>query len=243
MFSVFFPHVTTSTSSSSYNIISTGMILFIILTVAACIYWGIKAITGSKVKYPHIHIILLIIWFLTIPVMTATFIREAGNYIGYNKSTKTFNINACDTIYLNMNPSEVAIPDNLSGAYYDGESKCYYGKPDMYIRKSDDKSKLKITKTSRGRNNREAFEYVGDIVYDFDVENSQITVSPYFTVDQINKWKNQRLEIVLYVPENTVVIVDESLCYTNIIVKPRLSEHDGNTCKWIMTHEGIKALD
>jgi phage shock protein PspC (stress-responsive transcriptional regulator) len=230
-------------SSSSYNIITISTILFMILTVAACIYWGVKIMTGTKVKWPYIHVILLIIWLITIPVATTTFIRDVGNFIGYNKSVKYVNINPCDTIYLNMKPSEFEIPDNLLNAYYDDENRCYYGKPNMYIRKSSGKNTLKITKTSRGRNNHLGFMYVNDISYDIDVKNSQITVSPYFTIDNFIDWKNQRLEITLYIPENTVIIVDDSLCDTGIIDGTRQSGHDGNTCKWIMTHKGIKALD
>ncbi|MDR0725927.1 MAG: PspC domain-containing protein [Prevotellaceae bacterium] len=48
----------------SYNTIFIDSILFTILTVAACIYWGVKAITGHKVKYPQIHVILLIIYLI-----------------------------------------------------------------------------------------------------------------------------------------------------------------------------------
>jgi hypothetical protein len=237
----FFPPII---SSSSYNIITISTILFMTLTVAACIYWGVKAIAGTKVKYPYIHVILLIIWFITIPVAMTTFIREAGTgiFLGYHKSIKYININPCDTIYLNMKPSEFEIPDNPFNAYYDDESNRYYRKPNMHIRKSSGKSELKIIKTSHGRNNKLTLKYVNDIDYDIDVENAQITVSPYLTIDRID-WKNQRLEIILYVPENTVIIVDDSLCNTDIIASPQWSGHDGYTCKWIMTREGIKALD
>ncbi|MDR2383098.1 MAG: PspC domain-containing protein [Prevotellaceae bacterium] len=238
-FNRFFPYII---PASSYKLIYISLILFAVLTVAACIYWGIKAITGHKVKYPQIHIVLLIIWFVFIPVIMIYFAREVGNYFGYNKLVKTIPVETCDTVYLSLHSSDLEISDYFSESYFDNENKRFYGKPEIYINKSERKSKLQIEKISRGKNNQKAYKLANDIDYKFDVHNSQIIFSPYFTVEPLRDWKNQRLKIVLSVPENTIIIVDESLCYSDIIVRPRRSGHDGNACKWIMTREGIKAL-
>jgi hypothetical protein len=234
------PHII---PASSYNIIFISVILFILLTVAACMYWGIKAITGAKVKYPPVHVVLLIIWFITIPVIVTYLVREAGNYFGYNESIKTTYLNDCDTIYLNLKPSDLEISDDMFGLYFDDDGNRVYGKPKLYIRKSADKTKLQLVMASRGKNKHAAFKSASDIDCKIEVKNSQITVPPYFTIGHLNKWRNQRLKIILFIPENTVIIVDESLCYSGIIIRPRRSGHDGNACKWIMTKEGIKAID
>jgi hypothetical protein len=176
-------------------------------------------------------------------VIATYIVREAGNYFGYNESIKTTHITANDTIYLNLKPSDFDVADYRFGAYFDDENNRFYGKPVMYIRKSAGMSKLQIVKTSRGRNNHKAFMYANDIDYQFEVENSRITLASFYTVEPLNNWKNQRLKIILSVPENTVIIVDESLYYSDIIISPRRSGHDGNVCKWIMTDEGIRALD
>jgi phage shock protein PspC (stress-responsive transcriptional regulator) len=239
-FDGFLSHVV---SASSYKVIFIGSILFVTLTVAACIYWGIKAITGYKVKYPQIHVILLIIWFVSIPVIATYVVREAGNYFGYNQSVKTTYISACDTIYLNLQPSDLETLDYQFETYFDDENDCFYGKPEIYIRKSEGKSKLQIVRTSRGRNNHAAFKHANEIDYKFEAENSRIILSPYFTVEPLNRWKNQRLKIILYVSENTVIIAGESLCYSGIIIHPRRFGHYSDACRWIVTREGIKAID
>jgi phage shock protein PspC (stress-responsive transcriptional regulator) len=239
-FNGFLPHII---SPSSYNIIIISAILFAVLTVAACIYWGIKAITGSKVKYPPMHIVLLIIWFLTIPVIATYIVREAGNYFGYNQSIKTIDVNTRDTIYLNLKPSDLEISDYVFDAYFDEENNRFYGKPEMSIHTSAGAGQLKIVKTSRGKNNHTAFKYANNIDYQFEVENSQIALASYFTVEPSNNWRNQRLEIILFVPENTIIIVDKLLCHSDVIIRPRRSGHDGNACRWIVTKEGIKAID
>jgi hypothetical protein len=201
------------------------------------------------VKYPPMHVVLLIIWFITIPVIVTYLIREAGNYFGYNESIKTTQIDDYDTIYLNLKPSDIEISDYMFGTYFDNntyfdnDDNRVYVKPKMYIRKNTDKPKLQFVRTSRGKNKRTAFRLANDINYKVEVENSQITIPPYFTIEPLNEWKSQQVKIILFIPENTVIIVDESLCYSDIIVNPRQSGHDGNACKWIMTKEGIRALD
>jgi phage shock protein PspC (stress-responsive transcriptional regulator) len=237
-FSSFFSHIT---SSSSYNVVFIWSIVFMTLSVAACIYWGIKAIIGGKVKYPQIHIILLIIWFISIPVMLFFSIRSVGSYFRYNQSIKTTYMSLRDTVYLSLQSSDLDISDYLFETYFDDENDRVYGKPEIYIRKSGGKSKLQLVRISRGEN--AAFEQANEIDYKFDMKNSQIILSPYFTVEPLSKWKNQGLKIVLFIPENTIIMVDELLCHSGMIVRPRRSGHDGNACKWIVRREGIQALD
>jgi phage shock protein PspC (stress-responsive transcriptional regulator) len=238
-FNGFLSHIV---SRSSYTILSVSTAVFMILTVAACIYWGVKAITGTKVKYPQIHIVLLIIYFIIPSVIGTQIFREAGNYFGYNKSVKTIPVNTGDTVYLTLKSTDLETLGYPSGGYFDDENNRFYGKPEMhiYLNENDGISKLQIIKTSRGKNKHTALKYANDINYQFDVENSQITFSPYFTIDPLNDWKNQRLEITLSVPENTVIIIDETLCYSDIIKFH--SGHDGHPCAWIMTKRGLKAL-
>jgi hypothetical protein len=131
----------------------------------------------------------------------------------------------------------------MTGIYFDNENNRFYGKPEMHISKSMGMSALKLIRAFRGRNRYAAFECANDIDYQLEIEHSRITLAPYFIVEPLDDWKNQRLKIILYLPENTIIILDESLCYSGIIVKLRRSRHDSNACKWIVTKNGIEAID
>jgi phage shock protein PspC (stress-responsive transcriptional regulator) len=235
------------TSHVSYNILAVCATLIIGLTVFACFYWGIKILSRSKVTHGKLQGILAIIWFLAIPTGFVTILYEANNYKWNNETNEVITINANDTIYLTMKPSPLKISNNPLEVYYDRENNRFYGKPDLYIRKSDDCTTIvEIRKKARGKNRLDAFHYAEDIVYDIDTNDSTIAVSPYFTVAPQDKWKFQELKIILYVPENTVIIANDSLCNDKILRNWFYSCDHAYiyTSKWIMTkNNGLKAIN
>jgi phage shock protein PspC (stress-responsive transcriptional regulator) len=227
-------------SPVSYNILVTCAIVIAVLTVLACLYWGIKIIAHSRVKHVKWHITLLIIWLLTIPTVIITFAYEAGNYKHYNKTYESVTITASDTLYLDMPAPELKLSNNFR-IYYDREEGHFYGKPDIFIRKSiDGNVKMEIIKDARNRNKHVAFDNAENIEYGFGVRDSLITFSPYFSVDPPEVWKFQHVDVVLYVPENTVIIFSKSLCHADIV---RLWSRRGYSCKWIMKKDGLKAMN
>jgi hypothetical protein len=231
-------------SPVSYGILFICIVVVLVMTVIACLYWGIKIIKQSKVKHVGLHFILLVIWFLSLSTAIITIVYESRNYKWYNEVSESIHINTNDTIYLNIQISDLKISNNPLKIYYDKDNNRFYGKPDLIIRKScDGNTKLEIRKQSQGHNKLAAFHYAENIKYEINIADSLITLNHYFTVEPHDKWKNQQLDILLYVPENTVIIVDKSLYYSDIVVSPRRSRYDGNTCKWIMTSKGITALD
>jgi phage shock protein PspC (stress-responsive transcriptional regulator) len=230
-------------SPVSYNILVICLILSVSLTVFGFLYWGIKLIARFEVHHVKLHIALFIIWLLSIPVGAFTVAGEAGNFKWRGKTEESTHINACDTLYLSVNSTKFKMP-NIPKIYYDSKNSLFYGKPDMFIRKSlDGKIKIDIIKSSRGKSRYTAFEYAENIGYNIDIRDSQIIIPQYFTVEPQTEWRFQQLDVILYIPENTVVIVDRLLCHADIIVNPRRSGHDGNVCKWVMTQNGIMAAD
>jgi phage shock protein PspC (stress-responsive transcriptional regulator) len=228
-------------SPSSYGILIVCATLIIVLTVAAFMYWGIKIITWTKVKYVKLHVALLILWLLIIPAGIITAVREACNYKWHNKTDETVAITtARDTIYLNMHAPELRLSNNFK-IYYDKKNACFYGKPDIFFRTSTDgNASMEIVKSSQGRNKLAALEYAEKIGYEVVVRDSLIVFPPYFTVEPQGEWRCQQLDIFLYIPENTVIISDRSLCHSGIL---RIwSGHDA-VCKWIMTKNGLQAIN
>jgi hypothetical protein len=219
-------------SPVSYNILNVCGTLIIGLTVFACFYWGVKIISGSKEKHGKMHGILAIMWFLAIPTGFVTILHEAGEYKWNNETSEVIALNSNDTIYLTLKPSPLKISNNPLEVYYDRDNNHFYGKPNLYIRKSDDgATKLEIRKQSRGKNRLEAFNYAEDIVYEINVNDSVIDISPYFMVIPQDKWKFQQMKIILHVPENTVIIANKDLCNDKILLHyPYFHDH-----KWIIT--------
>jgi hypothetical protein len=227
-------------SPASYNILFICAVLIVGLAVLACLYWGIKIIAHSRVKHVRWHIALLTVWLLTIPTAIITSACEAGNYKHHNETGETVSVKANDTIYLDMFPSELKISNNFR-VYYDRKEACFYGKPEIFIRKSSDGNvRLETVKGSLGRNKLMAFEYAEDIGYGIEVLDSLIIFPPYFTVEPKSEWKCQHLDVILYIPENTVIISGKSLCHADIV---RFWSRRGHSCKYIMTKDGLRTID
>jgi phage shock protein PspC (stress-responsive transcriptional regulator) len=191
--------------------------LFILLTVFACLYWGIKMIFNYKVKCRKLHFALLIIWFLTIPAMIVVSVYEAGKYKLHKEITETVELNTNDTIYLTVK-EPLKLSNNPVEVYYDRSNNRFYGKPELQICKtSNGVSKLEIRKEAQGKNKLEAFRHAEDIIYEIDINDSVIALPAYFMVEPRDEWKFQQLTVILYVPENTVVIADKSFSEDKIV--------------------------
>jgi hypothetical protein len=82
----------------------------------------------------------------------------------------------------------------------------------FYVLKTDEsKPFIQIEKISNGRTSTEARKRAEKIKYNFDYKGNTLTLDNYFLTDLGNKYRNQKVEIYLYLPENTVFQCDESV--------------------------------
>ena len=89
---------------------------------------------------------------------------------------------------------------------------------------------------------RAAYQYAENIVYSVDVRDSLLIFDPYFTVTPQDKWKFQTLDVVLYIPEGAIIVVDDALCHDRIL--GRWFRRRANAeCTWVMTKNGLQRLD
>ncbi|MDR2038711.1 MAG: PspC domain-containing protein [Bacteroidales bacterium] len=231
-------------SPVSYQILSISFVIIVALIVFAFMFWGIKLMTGLRIKHRFIHFFLLFIWIGAIVACLITGFSEARNYTWHNETKDTKILAASDTLYLSAIPFDLKISNNPLEIYFDKDNERFYGKPNLRIYKSDDKQvRLIIEKESQGKNKLEAFQLAENIEYEMDIQGSTITFASYFTVIPEDQWKFQVLNLTLYVPEGTIIIADNYLC------NDRLSRwfnwrYHPECCTWIMTEKkGLQHLD
>jgi phage shock protein PspC (stress-responsive transcriptional regulator) len=240
-FNELFQHIL---SPVSYRMIYICVILTVSMFVLACLYWGIKIISGFKVKYKKLHIALILIWFTAIFTLIAVSLYEVNNYKWNNEIHEVITVeNPKPVIRLAVNSFEnPQIANNPLEVSYNREYACFYGKPELYILESpDNKIELKIRKESQGKTKYEAFQYAEGISYDVVLSDSLIIFPQYFEVSPPDEWKFQQMRLLLYIPENTVIIVDKAL-YNDRIGHRFPHNHDSNY-SFIMTKKGLKNFD
>jgi hypothetical protein len=176
------------------------------------LFWGVKLITGFTVRHRMLHLTLFIIWIAAIISGVVVCIAETRNYAWHNESSvETHLITPTDTLYLTGIPSSHLISNNPIDIYFDKYNQYFYGKPTIRIRKSEDAQiKLSLYRESKGESKRAAYQYAEDVAYNVEINDSLLIFDPYFTVIPQNKWKFQSLQVILYIPVGTVIIVNDT---------------------------------
>ena len=232
-------------SPDAYSILLVCVLLTASLFIFALLYWGVKLIAGSKVRHRLLHVMLAVLWITAIVTGIVVCMAQARNFAWRNDQiVETRQIAAADTFYLALTPSELQISNNPMDIYFDKENSCFYGKPNLNVRKSENgQTKLVFGRESQGENKRAAFQYAENITYTVDVRDSLIVFDPYFMVSPQDRWKFQTLDITLYVPEGTVIIFDKTMSQHHILRTGtrwlRNADH-----LWVMTeNKGLQRID
>ena len=231
-------------SPTSYTLLLICVILITTMFIFALLFWGVKLISGIKVRHKLLHVSLFILWMLIFFMGIMVCISTARSFAWRNEQiVETLQITSADTLYLALSPSKLQISNNPMDIYYDKDNSCFYGKPILNIQKSDDgQTRLRYRRESQGENKRAARQHAENITYLVNVHDSLLLFDPFFTVIPQDRWKFQTLDMTLYVPEGTIVVADEALCNDRILGRYwrwRSSED----CIWVMTeNKGLQRV-
>ena len=203
-------HIITDTS---YSILLICSVLIAALLTFALIFWGLKLALGFKVKYKMMHLALSILFIGVIISAIVTSVAQARDFAWNNTPIAEMrSLNASDTLYLSLAPSNLQLSNNPMEVYFDKENLRFYGKPNIHIQKSDDgQTKLRLNRESLGESRRAARQYAENITYTVDTRDSLLIFDPYFTVTPQDKWKFQTLDLTLFIPVGDMIVIDETL--------------------------------
>ncbi|PZR12599.1 MAG: hypothetical protein DI539_19885, partial [Flavobacterium psychrophilum] len=93
-----------------------------------------------------------------------------------------------------------------------GNDVIYSNDVSLVVMKTDEKKPfIQIEKISNGRTSAEARKRAEKINYNFKFEGKTLTLDNYLITDITNKYRNQKVEIYLYLPEGTLFKCDDSV--------------------------------
>jgi len=164
-------------------------------------------------------IILVVIWFFSIIGLGILGLRQATEqaYDGDFVTEKTLPIKANDTLRL-------AMASNNHYEYNATRDSDFYLRTDeddnrviyttdirLIVRSTKDSvAKILIEKKAEGSSFNKARERAEAIHYNYEFKNNTLLLDSYFTTDIINKYREQEVEIILYLPEGTVLFADKN---------------------------------
>ena len=253
----YLPHILpVFVSHGNVYLVMIALLLTIMIPLIALMYGGIKMVFRLKVKDNAIGLTALIIWLIALSGLASVGIFEGVNYSESARITTTHslkNLNS-DTLYLSMN-NEPAIFNNIGfvrfevdneGLYRDPETGIIYGKPNLYIERSESgEVELEVLKKSRGRSSQQAWEHARELEYYWDIQDSLLLFNHYFELPEKQRWRAPYLNLTLKIPEGKVIFLDNELIQIiDGIETPEYRRSYELVGKiWKVTEEGLIELD
>ncbi len=224
------------------------------IPLLAMLYIGTKLVFRYRSNNTAIGLIMVGLWLVGLVGLVSVSAREAGNF----KSTST--LSGSETLYptpgktLRLQIAESRFDDfdelswdlPRSKAVMADDKIILLGEPRLDIEKSATSDFiLVIKKQSRGRTQQDASENIRSIVYQYQLTDTTLTLDPWFLLGDDAKWRNQRLDLTLKVPEGAAVFLSEGLEEIIWDIENVTNTWDREMIgkSWIMLPEGLTMKD
>ena len=120
---------------------------------------------------------------------------------------------------------------DFESVYDNNIHKLYSTRISVDIKSTDkDNAFVKIRKESEGNNRLIANKDAEAIEYEFNLNDNELLLNGYFLSDFKNKFKEQSVDITIYLPINAVIYLDESTKSFIDDIENIQNIHDGYDC-------------
>lgn len=159
------------------------------------------------------------LWLASIVTLAIFAAREVAEFSREGEFTNTIelNIKANDTLFVEMVNNEKYASSNYRSndfdiVFDDNNKKQIYSSDVRFMVKStkDSIAYMEVVKDARGRTYQDARDRAEGIDYNFDYTDGKLALDNYFLTDADNKFRNQDVTIILYMPEGSVIYSDKS---------------------------------
>jgi phage shock protein PspC (stress-responsive transcriptional regulator) len=244
--------LTPFTDPVSVTLLSIAVTLLILIPVAAMLYGLIRLIFNIKTRNRGLGVGALVLWLVCLFSIIGIVAFESANFSDFGRESLSQDLLiGSDTLFVSMNEDqkeyleEESMIDLDERWFLPEDAEAYYGSIDIDIEKtSGDSFVLDIEKESKGRTWDRAHENASNIDYSFRSSGNHLILDPYFSVKLDHKWRFPRVETIIRVPEDKVVVLDRDT--RNYLENIRNVDHvsDWNMAgkSWKMTGEGLELI-
>jgi phage shock protein PspC (stress-responsive transcriptional regulator) len=199
---------------SLLTLLAVGIPFFILFILGLKLLVDNLKSIGSPAK-----IILFVLWILSIVGLGILGIQQATEqaFDGSSVSENALPIRTGDTLKLAMRANkqysyDVHRQGGLKIEYDTNDEKVIYSNDIRLIVRHtrDSVGSLAIEKKAEGNSFLNAKERAEAINYDYSMEDGTLFLDGFFTTDIKNKYRDQEIELVLYLPVGTVLFADRN---------------------------------
>jgi phage shock protein PspC (stress-responsive transcriptional regulator) len=224
------------------------------IPLLAMLFVGTKLVFGYKSNNAAVGLSMVGVWLLALIVLVIVASAEVGNFKDYTSlsNTETLYPAAGKTLKITLGEDKYSgytdqhwDLDRFKMVTADGKD-ILLGEPRLDIEKSSTHDcVIVVKKQSRGRTRDQANDYIQKITYHYSITDSTLVLDPWFFPGENDKWKDQRVDITLKIPEGMSIYLDEKIdgiIYGIDNVSDTWDrEMVGKT--WIMLPEGLTMKD
>ena len=228
-----------------------GLILLVAIPLIGLIYGVVKVIFRFKSRDRVGALSLSGIWVITLVVLIIIGINEGVQYSSQGRTLvdKELVIPQSKRLIIKALPYPVDITNNSDGDLFHNEfwishrhdSVNLLIRPTVRIEYQDSTANIRIRKTARGANYRDARRFAGEISYACNLQDSVLVLDPVYSLSQHDRFHAQEVEVTINLPAGTIVYLDKSM--KNLLYAVRNSEDtwSGDLVgdEWIMTPDGL----
>ncbi|MFV8347298.1 PspC domain-containing protein [Flavobacterium sp. ZB4P13] len=208
---------------TDYPIWSFGLLMFF----AVGIPFFFLTLLGFKLLSPTMKSIgniakytLLALWIIAIAILISIGIKQASEvaYEGKTVQKETINVLPNDTLFVKFRYNEYYtkdIHDRESFKFVQDSANTqliYSNNVRLEILRTDEKLPfIQIEKIARGKSFQDAKQRAEKIKYAIKIEGNQLILDNYLLTEVANKFRDQEVEIFLYLPEGILLKPDSSI--------------------------------
>ncbi|MBP6181940.1 PspC domain-containing protein [Flavobacterium sp.] len=208
---------------TDYPIWSFGLLMFF----AVGIPFFFLTLLGFKLLSPNMKSIgniakytLLALWIIAIAILISIGIKQASEvaYEGKTVQKETINLMPTDTLYVKFRYNDYytkSINDRENFKFVQDSANTeliYSNNVSFQILHTDEKLPfIQIEKMARGKSFQDAKQRAEKIKYAIKIEGNHIILDNYLVTEVTNKFRDQEVEIFLYLPEGTLLKPDSSV--------------------------------
>ncbi len=236
--------------SSNKYFIYIGLILTTVLPLILILFFGLKLIFKFRSNNKVIFLSALGLWLVGLFMISLSGFRLSTNFrqnaeipekkeLSYDKSNTIFislneyNLDSIDDVLINVDELIV---------FQKNKEKTVLLEPKIEILPStNDKIVVELIKGAKGKSKKQAFDNAKAITYKWEMTDSVLKISDYFEFSEKNKWRNQRMKLIIRIPVGKKVFIDEKINKMYITSKNTeyFWDYEIVNRELIMTEEGL----
>ncbi len=213
------PHYFLSSSEITFG--TTAIMIIVGIPLLLLFFLGFKMVFNFKSRNGLIILLSVIIWIGGVVMLTYAIAHQSRNYMDVKSihQTNTMVEPKSKSLYLKANSNKYSSNSkkhlfefNQLDIYTMDEQVVVTGSPQIKLVTGSELS-IDVKKTSRGFDDTNALENCNNIEYFWLQKDSVLQVDDLFTLARGAKVRDQKVKVVISIPERYNVVVDDDLSW------------------------------